>query len=55
MDFMTLGSPAAGENLPANNSLAAVAYYKAIQQSGRDIRLDLSWKLDRNSVANFEI
>jgi len=48
MDFMTPGSPDAGENLPANNSLAAVAYHKAIQQSGRAIRLDLSWKLDRD-------
>ena len=55
MDFMTPGSPDAGETLPANNSLAAVAYHKAIQQSGRNIRLDLSWKLDRNSVADFEI
>jgi alpha-galactosidase len=55
LDFMTPGSPEAGESLPANNSLAAVAYHNAIQQSGRKIRLDLSWKLDRSSVADFEI
>ncbi|UKZ91511.1 uncharacterized protein TrAFT101_006488 [Trichoderma asperellum] len=50
---MTPGSPDAGENLPANNSLAAVAYHKAIQQASRPMRLDLSWKLDRNSAADF--
>ncbi|KAH8122405.1 hypothetical protein ACSS6W_005965 [Trichoderma asperelloides] len=53
LDFMTPGSPDAGENLPANNSLAAVAYHKAIQQASRPMRLDLSWKLDRNSAADF--
>lgn len=53
LDFMTPGSPSAGENLPANNSLAAVAYHKAIQQASRPMRLDLSWKLDRNSAADF--
>ncbi|KAM0478871.1 hypothetical protein ACHAPX_004848 [Trichoderma viride] len=53
LDFMTPGSPAAGENLPANNSLAAVAYHKAIQQASRPMRLDLSWKLDRNTAADF--
>lgn len=47
LDYMTPGSPDAGETLPANNSLAAIAYHNAIQQSGRQIRLDLSWKLDR--------
>jgi alpha-galactosidase len=52
---MTPGSPYAGESLPANNSLAAVAYYNAIQQSGRQIRLDLSWKLDRDSAADWYI
>jgi alpha-galactosidase len=50
MDFMTPGSPQAGETLPANNSLAAVAYHKAIQQSGQQIRLHLSWKLDRDTA-----
>lgn len=48
MDFMTPGSPDAGEDLPANNSLAAVAYHKAIQQSGRKMELHLSWKLERD-------
>ncbi|KAL7809592.1 glycoside hydrolase family 27 protein [Trichoderma gracile] len=53
LDFMTPGSPDAGESLPANNSLAAVAYHRAIQQASRPMRLDLSWKLDRNSAADF--
>ncbi|OPB40654.1 GH27 protein [Trichoderma guizhouense] len=53
LDFMTPGSPQANEDLPANNSLAAVAYHKAIQQASRPMRLDLSWKLDRNSAADF--
>lgn len=55
MDFMTPGSPDAGETLPANNSLAAVAYHNAIQQSGRSMRLDLSWKLDRDSGSDWHI
>jgi alpha-galactosidase len=50
---MTPGSPQAGEALPANNSLAAVAYHKAIQQCGRQMRLDLSWKLDRNDLGDW--
>ncbi|RFU33041.1 hypothetical protein B7463_g3274, partial [Scytalidium lignicola] len=55
MDFMTPGSPQAGQQLPTNTSLAAVFYHNAIQQSGRKMRLDLSWKLDLSSVADFEI
>lgn len=45
---MTPGSPDANEALPANNSLAAVAYHNAIQQSGTQMRLDLSWALQRD-------
>lgn len=52
---MTPGSPSPGESLPANNSLAAVAYYKAIQQCGRRIWLDLSWKLDRDNINDWKI
>ncbi|KAL1964963.1 hypothetical protein VTN77DRAFT_6163 [Rasamsonia byssochlamydoides] len=55
LDYMTPGSPDAGETLPANNSLAAVAYHNAIQQSGRSIRLDLSWKLDRDEGNDWQI
>ncbi|KAH8817368.1 glycoside hydrolase family 27 protein [Xylogone sp. PMI_703] len=54
MDFLTPGSPAAGEDLPANNSLAAVFYHRAIQQASRPMRLDLSWKLERDN-ADFQI
>ncbi|KAL7920253.1 glycoside hydrolase family 27 protein [Trichoderma austrokoningii] len=53
LDCMTPRSPQAVENLPANNALAAVAYHKAIQQASRPMRLDLSWKLDRNSASDF--
>lgn len=55
LDFMTPGSPSAGETLPANNTLAAVAYHNAIQQSGRKMRLDLSWKLDRANINDWHI
>jgi alpha-galactosidase len=55
IDFMTPGSPDAGETFPANNLLAAVAYYNAIQQAGRKVRVELFWKVDRNSFADFEI
>ncbi|KUJ08321.1 glycoside hydrolase family 27 protein [Mollisia scopiformis] len=53
MDYMTPGSPDAGESLPANNSLAAVAYHNAIAQSGRQMPLDLSWKLDRDNLGDW--
>jgi alpha-galactosidase len=52
---MTPGSPDAGETLPANNSLVAVAYHHAIQQCGRQMRLDLSWKLDRDNINDWGI
>jgi alpha-galactosidase len=48
MDFMTPGSPDANESLPANNSLAAIAYHNAIKNTGVKMRLDISWKLDRS-------
>ncbi|OZJ02056.1 Alpha-galactosidase 3 [Bifiguratus adelaidae] len=50
LDFVTPGSPWNGANLVCNNSAAVEAYHKAIANSGRQIRLDLSWKLCRNET-----
>lgn len=50
LDFVTPGSPQNGANLVCNNSAAVEAYHKAIANSGRQIRLDLSWKLCRNET-----
>ncbi|KAG0646374.1 Alpha-D-galactoside galactohydrolase 3 [Hyphodiscus hymeniophilus] len=50
LDFITPGSPYNGANLVCNNSAAVEAYHNAIAQSGRQIRLDLSWKLCRNET-----
>ncbi|KAF9071318.1 glycoside hydrolase superfamily [Rhodocollybia butyracea] len=50
LDFITPGSPQNGANLPANTSLSAVNYHNAIAQSGRQMRLDISWKLARDDV-----
>ncbi|GAD96967.1 conserved hypothetical protein [Paecilomyces variotii No. 5] len=49
LDYVTPGSPSNGANLPADNSGEVIAYHKAIQKSGRSMRLDISWKLDRSS------
>ncbi|KAF2503285.1 glycoside hydrolase [Lophium mytilinum] len=49
LDYITPGSPDNGGNLPADNSGSVIAFHKAIQNSGREIRLDISWKLDRSS------
>ncbi|KAI0109198.1 glycoside hydrolase [Nemania sp. FL0031] len=48
LDFITPGSPSNGVNLPPDLSGEVVAYHQAIAQSGRQIRLDISWKLDRS-------
>ncbi|KAF9071307.1 glycoside hydrolase superfamily [Rhodocollybia butyracea] len=50
LDFITPGSPQNGANLPANTSLSVVNYHNAIAQSGRQMRLDISWKLARDDV-----
>jgi alpha-galactosidase len=50
LDFVTPGSPYNGANLVCNNSAAVEAFHNAIKQSGRQIRLDLSWKLCRNET-----
>ncbi|KAI9774110.1 MAG: hypothetical protein M1840_005203 [Geoglossum simile] len=48
LDFVTPGSPDNGAKLEENNSGSVPCYHKAIAQSGRQMRLDISWKLDRN-------
>ena len=48
LDFVTPGSPDNGANLPPDSSGSVIAYHKAIQQSGRQMRLHISWKLDRS-------
>ncbi|KAI0799431.1 glycoside hydrolase [Xylaria sp. FL0064] len=48
LDFITPGSPANGVNLPPDLSSEVIAYHQAIAQSGRQMRLDISWKLDRS-------
>ncbi|KAH8694851.1 family 27 glycoside hydrolase [Talaromyces proteolyticus] len=50
LDFVTPGSPQNGANLACNNSEAVRMYQNAIKKSGRQIRLDLSWKLCRNET-----
>lgn len=49
LDFVTPGSPDNGQNLPADQSACVPAWREAIRQSGRDMRLDISWKLDRTA------
>ncbi|KAI8630700.1 glycoside hydrolase [Xylariaceae sp. FL1651] len=48
LDFITPGSPSNGANLPPDLSGEVIAYHQAIAQSGRQMRLDISWKLDRS-------
>ncbi|KIY66845.1 glycoside hydrolase family 27 protein [Cylindrobasidium torrendii FP15055 ss-10] len=49
LDYVTPGSPENNVNLPADTSNDVVAYHRAIEKSGRPMRLDISWKLERNS------
>ncbi|GAM90402.1 hypothetical protein ANO11243_084450 [Dothideomycetidae sp. 11243] len=51
LDFVTPGSPDSGVSLPSDTSGAVIAWHKAIAQSGRRIRLDISWKLDRSATS----
>ncbi|KAI1776954.1 glycoside hydrolase family 27 protein [Hypoxylon cercidicola] len=48
LDYVTPGSPSNGANLPPDSSGEVIAYHRAIAQSGREMRLDISWKLDRS-------
>lgn len=50
LDFITPGSPQNGANLACDSSPAVKAYQTAIERSGRQIRLDISWKLCRNET-----
>lgn len=50
LDYLTPGSPQNGANLVCDNSQAAKMYKNAIKKSGRQMRLDLSWKLCRNDT-----
>ena len=50
LDYITPGSPQNGANLVCDNSDAVRAYNKAIEKSGRKMRLDISWKLCRNET-----
>ncbi|KAK5993526.1 Alpha-galactosidase 3 [Cladobotryum mycophilum] len=50
LDFITPGSPYNGANLVCDSSDAVRAYKKAIKNSGKKIRLDVSWKLCRNET-----
>ncbi|KAJ4147652.1 hypothetical protein LMH87_002162 [Akanthomyces muscarius] len=48
LDYITPGSPENGQKLPADQSAAVPAWRTAILRSGRPMRLDISWKLDRS-------
>lgn len=48
LDFITPGSPDNGANLPSNETGEVIGYHNAIAKSGRQMRLDLSWKLARD-------
>ncbi|KAJ6437471.1 GPI transamidase component PIG-S [Purpureocillium lavendulum] len=50
LDFITPGSPQNGANLGCDTSASVRAYQRAIERSGRRIRLDISWKLCRNET-----
>lgn len=50
LDFVTPGSPQNGANLVCDSSGAVKAYQNAIKKSGKQIRLDISWKLCRNET-----
>ncbi|KAI9729306.1 MAG: hypothetical protein M1834_006977 [Cirrosporium novae-zelandiae] len=48
LDYVTPGSPDNGVDLLADNSGIVKCYHSAIAQQDRPVRLDISWKLDRN-------
>ncbi|ETS73955.1 hypothetical protein PFICI_13821 [Pestalotiopsis fici W106-1] len=49
LDYITPGSQIGDSGEPSNTSAAAIAYHQAIINSGRQIRLDLSANVCRNS------
>ncbi|KZT58032.1 glycoside hydrolase family 27 protein [Calocera cornea HHB12733] len=48
LDFITPGSPENGVRLSPDTSGSVIAFHKAISQASRPMRLDVSWKLERN-------
>lgn len=58
LDFITPGSCNTNDpypicnnpDLPLDSSATVEAYRKAIEKSGRSIRLDISWKVERNAT-----
>ena len=50
LDYVTPGSPENGVNLLKDNSGIVICFHNAIAQQQRSIRLDISWKLDRNET-----
>ncbi|MCJ1444520.1 MAG: hypothetical protein MMC23_005022 [Stictis urceolatum] len=50
LDYVTPGSPSPGDGiqLPNNSSGSVAAYHQAIKNNNANIRLDISWKLDRS-------
>lgn len=50
LDYVTPGSPDADADLSTDNSGSVECYHKAIENSGRKMRLHISWNLDRNTT-----
>jgi alpha-galactosidase len=50
LDYVTPGSPQNGANLVCDNSDAVRMFQNAIKKTGKQIRLDISWKLCRNET-----
>ncbi|KZO97269.1 glycoside hydrolase family 27 protein [Calocera viscosa TUFC12733] len=48
LDFITPGSPDHGVHLSRDTSGSVIAFHNAIAQASRPMRLDVSWKLERN-------
>jgi alpha-galactosidase len=50
LDYVTPGSPGTGDDtkLPTNSSGSVAAFHQAIKNNNANIRLDISWKLDRS-------
>jgi len=54
LDFITPGSPQNGVRLSPDTSGSVTAFHKAIAQASRPMRLNISWKLERN-VTYYEV
>ncbi|KAL0262315.1 hypothetical protein SLS55_003759 [Diplodia seriata] len=50
LDYVTPGSPDAGADLSRDNSGSVACYHKAIQASGRKMRLHVGYELDVNTT-----